>query len=117
MRDILETLHQLQSCHQRLARQSEKQDWDAVLIEWKNAEELFFKLQKHSLTRLTKAHQIEARVLIEELLATERIIMARIGPWMEQVKPMLEAFSRTSMLERPKDGLMSRPEPPSDSHG
>lgn len=93
---MLATLRQLKDCHQRLAERTEALDWDAVLSEWQTAERLFADLRPHSIATLPAKPQAEARALMEEILATQRAMAARIGPWMEQVRPMLDAFARTS---------------------
>lgn len=94
MTDMLATLRRLKDCHQRLTAQAEALDWDSVLIEWQSAEVLFADLRQGSLASLTAEQQAEARVLMEELLAAQQAVAARIGPWMAQVQPMLDSFVR-----------------------
>lgn len=94
MTDMLAALRQLTDCHRRLTAQAETLDWDSVLIEWQNAERLFADLQNCSVAPLTTEQRGEARLLMEEILAAQQTMAARIKPWMAQVQPMLDCFAQ-----------------------
>ncbi|MBI2307784.1 MAG: hypothetical protein HYU78_10845 [Rhodocyclales bacterium] len=102
MTAMLATLRQLKECHQRLAAQTEVLNWEGVLSEWQNADKLFADLRSETVESLPAEQKEEARILMEEVLATEQAMVARIKPWMEQVRPMLESFAH-NRISLPKD--------------
>jgi hypothetical protein len=94
MSPSLTLLSALRDRHDQLSKQADELDWDGLAAGWQEVEIMFTALAKIPLSDIPLTEKTEARQYIEELLATQKKLSACILPWMEQVRPLLDSFSR-----------------------
>jgi hypothetical protein len=80
--------------HQRMSALADVLDWDGLDAEWRRIHPRIVELQQIPLDQLTGKERAQAAKQIAGLLESEKRISARVGPWMEQVQPMLEVFRK-----------------------
>ncbi|GHU07180.1 hypothetical protein FACS1894158_15110 [Betaproteobacteria bacterium] len=80
--------------HQRMTALADVLDWDGLDAEWRRIHPKILELQQIPLDQLTGRERAQAARQIAGLLELEKRISARIGPWMEQVQPLLEVFRK-----------------------
>ncbi len=69
-------------------------DWNGVTREWDDLSPKLVELKKLRLTQLSENERAEASELLAELITLEKQVSARITPWIEQVRPLLESFRK-----------------------
>ncbi len=89
--DLLQKIH---SSYERMWQMAEGLKWDEITAEWDATEKLMVNLTKVHLTSLVGTDRVKAADLIEKILALQEKITARVKPWQEQVRPLLESFKR-----------------------
>ncbi|MDR3220881.1 MAG: flagellar protein FliT [Candidatus Accumulibacter sp.] len=94
MSAALTLLGHIGKSHRRMAALAEGLDWEGVAGEWRSIYPEIAELRQIPLDRLTGAERAEVARRIAELLEFEKRISARITPWMEQVRPLLETFRK-----------------------
>jgi sugar phosphate isomerase/epimerase len=92
MDDTLALLERIGASHRRMTALAEALDWDALVTEWHGIHPEVVALRELPLDRLGDRERARAASLIAELIEFEKRIAARITPWMEQVRPLLETF-------------------------
>jgi hypothetical protein len=78
--------------HRRMVALADALDWDGLVAEWRDIHPRVAELRELPLDRLDGGERARAASLIAELIGFEERITARITPWMEQVRPLLEVF-------------------------
>jgi hypothetical protein len=94
MNAVLPLLDRIGESHRRMVALAEALDWDGIVAEWRSIHPEIVELQRIPLDRLTAGERAQAAQRIAELLALEKRISARITPWMEQVRPLIEVFRK-----------------------
>lgn len=88
----LEILRQMASLHVTMVRLAEHGQWNELAAAQKEQDILAASLQKFGgLKNLPETG--ESRKLVEAILAAQDEVRSYVVPWMEQVSPLLEAFS------------------------
>jgi hypothetical protein len=87
-------LERLGEAHRRMAIMAEALDWDGLVGEWQGLAPQIAELRRISLDRLTGETRARAVRQIAELVELEERISARIAPWMDQARPLLEVFRK-----------------------
>jgi hypothetical protein len=94
MSDATPLLDRIGEGYRKMAVLAEALDWDDLIAEWQGIHPEIVKLQKIPLDRLTGKERAQAAKQITELLELGERISARIVPWMEQTRPLLEVFRK-----------------------
>jgi hypothetical protein len=94
MNAALTLLERIGESHRRMAEMAEALDWDGLVEEWRSIQPAIVESQRIPLDRLTDEERAQAAERMAELLALEERISARITPWMEQARPLLEVFRK-----------------------
>ncbi len=94
MSAALALLRDLDEAHATMTRCAEALDWDGVAAAWRQAERDFAQLTQHRLEALPPEQRREASAHIERILYAQAAIVQRAKPWMEQVAPLLDNFTR-----------------------
>jgi hypothetical protein len=94
MDDALALLERIGASHRRMAALAEALDWDGLVAEWRDIHPSIAELGEFPLDRLDDRERVQAASLIAEFIEFEKQIAARIAPWMEQVRPLLEIFRK-----------------------
>lgn len=94
MSPAIDLLQKICSSYERMLQMAELLQWDEITTEWNITEKLLTSLTKTHLTALAGADRVKAADLIEKILALQEKITARIKPWQEQVRPLLDSFKR-----------------------
>jgi hypothetical protein len=91
---VLSLLDHISESHQRMIALADVLDWDGLDGEWRRIHPKIVELQRIPLDQLTGKERTQAAKQIAGLLEFEKRISARVGPWMEQVQPLLEVFRK-----------------------
>ncbi|MDR0577052.1 MAG: hypothetical protein LBI87_05855 [Candidatus Accumulibacter sp.] len=94
MNDDLALLGRIGEAHRRMAEMADALDWDGIVEEWESVYPAITELRQVSLDRMTGGERDQATRQIAELVELQKRISARITPWMEQVRPLLETFRK-----------------------
>ena len=94
MNDATSLLDRIGEGYRKMAALADALDWDTLTAEWQGIHPDIVKLQHTPLDRLTGKERAQAAKQITELLELEQRISARIVPWMEQTRPLLEVFRK-----------------------
>ena len=94
MSSALILLKDIRVRHERMVRLAGQLDWNGVTKEWDDLLPKFVELKKLHLGQLSKNERAEASELLAELIGLEKQVTARITPWIEQVRPLLESFRK-----------------------
>jgi hypothetical protein len=87
-------LERIGEAHRRMAAMAEALDWDGIIGEWQGISPQIAELRQIPLDRLTGETRAQAVRRIAELVELEERISARITPWMDQARPLLEVFRK-----------------------
>jgi hypothetical protein len=90
----LALLEHIGESHRRMAALADALDWDGLSAEWRGIQPHIVELSELPLDRLDDRERTRAVSLMTELIEFEKRISARITPWMEQVRPLLEIFRK-----------------------
>jgi hypothetical protein len=90
----LSLIERIGESHRRMVALADALDWDGLVTEWRGILPRFIELRKLPLERLSVRERAQATKLIAELIEFEARISARITPWMEQARPLLETFRK-----------------------
>jgi hypothetical protein len=90
----LALLERIGESHRRMADLADALDWDGLASEWHGVQPHIVELSELPLDRLDDRERSQAASLITGLIEFEERISARITPWMEQVRPLLETFRK-----------------------
>lgn len=91
---VLETLRRLHACHLRMVESAGNLDWDRTTTLWSEAKPLYLELRNSPLAALAGSERDEGMRLVEAILSMHNEVEGRVLPWMEQVKPLLDSFSK-----------------------
>jgi len=94
MTGALTLLKDIGKSHERMVDLAGKLDWNGVAKEWSEMTPKLMALKKLPLAQLSARERMEASEQLAKLIAFEEQISARITPWMEQVRPLLESFRK-----------------------
>jgi hypothetical protein len=94
MNAALSLLDRIGESHRRMAALADALDWDGIVAEWQGIHPQIVELRRMALDRLTDREREQAARQIAELLEFEKRISARITPWMEQARPLVETFRK-----------------------
>ena len=90
----LALLDRIGEAYRRMDAMAEALDWDGIIGEWQGIHPLIAELRQIPLNRLTGKPRDEAARRITELIKLQERITARVTPWMDQVRPLLEVFRK-----------------------
>jgi hypothetical protein len=90
----LALLERVGASHRRMAALAEALDWDGLVAEWRDIQPRIIELEGLPLDRLSERERARAVRQMAGLVEFEKQISARIAPWMEQVRPLLETFRK-----------------------
>lgn len=90
----LNLLKDIRKGHERMVLLAGQLDWNGVTREWDDLSPKLVELKKLRLTQLSENERAEASELLAELITLEKQVSARITPWIEQVRPLLESFRK-----------------------
>jgi hypothetical protein len=90
----LALLDRIGEAYRRMDAMAEALDWDGIIGEWQGAHPLLAELERIPLDRLTGGARAEAARRIAELIEFQERIAARVTPWMDQARPLLEVFRK-----------------------
>jgi hypothetical protein len=91
---VLSLLERIAASHRRMAALAEALDWDGLVAEWRDIHPRIIELEGLPLDHLSERERAQAVKQMTGLIEFEKQISARIAPWMEQVRPMLETFRK-----------------------
>jgi hypothetical protein len=94
MEAALALLDRVAEAHRRMDAMAEALDWDGIIGEWQDVYPRIAELRQLPLDRLTNESRAQAARRIAELIELQERISARITPWMEQARPLLEVFRK-----------------------
>jgi hypothetical protein len=94
MTAALTLIERIGESHGRMAALADALDWDGLVAEWRDISPHIVELRALPLDRLDDRERARAASLMTELIEFEKRISARITPWMEQVRPLLEIFRK-----------------------
>ncbi|MDR0440372.1 MAG: hypothetical protein LBI59_05225 [Candidatus Accumulibacter sp.] len=95
MSATLTLLDHIGESYRRMVTQADALDWDGLAEEWQRIHPKIVQLQRMTLfDHLGGQERTQAARQVAELLGFEERIKARITPWMEQVRPLLEVFRK-----------------------
>lgn len=94
MTGALTLLEDIGKSHERMVELADQLDWNGVVDEWKSAYPKIVELKTMSLGQLSGRERAEAARQIAKLLEFEEQISEKITPWLDQARPLLEAFRK-----------------------
>ena len=94
MSEILARLRRIDEAHLVMAQCAEALDWEGLLRAWQGAETELGELTRTPLDHIPPLERDEARMRINSILRLQQSVSERVQPWMAQVAPLLESFSR-----------------------
>ena len=91
---VLSLLDHIGASHQRMTALADVLDWDGLDAEWRRVHPKILELQQIPLDQLTGRERAQAAKQIASLLESEKRISARVGPWLEQARPLVDVFRK-----------------------
>jgi hypothetical protein len=85
---------------QKMAALADALDWDLLVAEWPGVHADIARWRQIPLEQLTGEERAHAAEQIAELLEFQQKILARVVPWMEQARPLLDVFRKYPLGER-----------------
>ncbi|HEY5763203.1 MAG TPA: flagellar protein FliT [Rhodocyclaceae bacterium] len=86
---------QLADSAQRMANAAQSHDWDALIDQYGRFAAIAENLPRHQLPLPSDAARREREQLIRRVLEDVEAVREQVGPWMTDVRPLLEAWRRS----------------------
>ena len=94
MSRALVLLREVCTSHEKMLEIASLLEWDRIGEAWNVAEKQLIGFTKEGTASLEASERAEAIQLIEKILNLQKEIALKAKPWQEDVRPLLENFSR-----------------------